>query len=241
MLKLIISAYVNTVNLLARKPLVILLLAFVALVNIPLSFATRRFEQYYDLLTILSRLIGFTLSIYLYWLVFSSENKTTLSLSEWFEKKYFRSLLQYVGGFFLFFPFYTALRLIFGEDGLAVKPGHDILMISMSVWFFIAMDLAVLWLCFRNERFFQNVKNSIKDAFRNFGYYLVLRLVILGVSYLSVAVQANFVTFNGLACGSSILLSILFDLSWIALVFGFLNLRRSETQFSIDQQLLTEI
>lgn len=234
MFKLILAAYTKTVNLLAKKPLVILLLAFVALATIPLPFAMASFEQNslnYDLLFSFSRLIALALSVYLYWLVFNSENITTLSLGEWIRKYYLRSLLQYVGGFFLFLPFYTVMRLIFGEDGLAVQPGHDILMISMSVWFFIAMDLAVLWLCFRNDGFFQNAKNSITDAFRNFGCYLILRLLSIAFAYLSKLTLSVFAVFTtGLACGLLILVSVLLSTSWIALAFGFLELRKREPQ-----------
>ncbi|MFZ5855483.1 MAG: hypothetical protein ACOYZ6_01505 [Chloroflexota bacterium] len=154
---------------------------------------------------------------------------TTFSLGEWMGKYYLRSLLQYVGGFFLFFPFYSVLRLTFGEEGLAVKPGHDILMISMSVWVFIAMDLAVLWLCFRNDGFFQNAKNSIADAFWNFGYYLFLRLISIALAYLAQLTLSTFaVSTTGLVCGMSVLVSVLITISWMALAFGFLELRKRE-------------
>ena len=182
----------------------------------------------YNLLFILSELISWTLTIYLFWLVFRVDGATFLSLPEWFGKYYPRSLLQYVGGFFLFFPFYTALRLIFGEEGLALQPGHTILMVSLSIWIFISINLGTLWLCFRNEGFLRNVKNSINDAFRNFGCYLFLRLIVLAFTYLSQVALSGFSTFNGLACGLLILISILMDMSWIALVFGFLGLRKRE-------------
>jgi hypothetical protein len=240
MFNLILLAYRDTVSLLAKKPLLVLLLVFVALVNIPLTFAMGRLDRNslnYDLFFDLSRLIAVTLSVYLYWVIFNSKNVTTLLLSEWFKKNYIRSLIQYVGGFFLFFPFYTALRLIFGDDGLAVKPGHDILMISMSVWFFIAMDLAVLWLCFQNDGFFQNVKNSITDAFRNFGGYLILRLLSVAFAYLSQIAMFNFMTFTtGLVCGLSVLASILLTISWMALAFGFLEIRKREQLLIIIRQ-----
>ncbi|MBI5936028.1 MAG: hypothetical protein HY867_20175 [Chloroflexi bacterium] len=230
--KLILEAYTKSIKLLVKKPLVTLLLAFVSLVNIRLSFAMTRFEQNglgYDFLLIFSRLFALTLSVYFYWLIFNSENINTFSLGEWMGKYYLRSLLQYVGGFFLFFPFYSVLRLTFGEDGLAVKPGHDILMISMSVWVFIAMDLAVLWLCFRNDGFFQNAKNSIADAFRNFGYYLILRLLSIALAYLTHLTFSTFaVSTTGLLCGLTILVSVLSSANWIALVFGFLELRKRE-------------
>lgn len=231
MFKFILSAYINTSNLLAKKPQAILLLVFVTLVNISLSSAAAKFEQgglNNDLLSFLSQLIACTLNVYLYWLVFYSENISTLSLYEWFKKYYPRSLLQYFGGIILFLPLYAVLRVIFGEDGLAVQLGHTILIVSISVWIFIAMDLGILWLCFRNEGFLRNVKNAIKDAFRNCGYYLFLRLIVLAFTYLSQVVQSGFATFTGLACGLLVFTSILISVSWIALVFGFLGLRRRE-------------
>lgn len=238
--KLIVVAYTKSINLLVKKPLVTLLLAVVSMVNIRLSFTMTRFEQNgldYDFLLIFSRLFSLTLSVYFYWSIFNSENMTTFSLGEWMGKYYLRSLLQYVGGFILFFPFYTALRLIFGEDGLAVKPGHDILMISMSVWVYIAMELAVLWLCFRDDRFFQNLKNSIADAFRNFGYYLILRLLSIALSYVTHLTISTFaVSTTGLLCGLTILVSVLSSANWIALVFGFLEIRKREQPLIVNLQ-----
>jgi hypothetical protein len=231
MLKLIYSAYRDTLRLLVKKPWVILLLIAFILIDIRLTTAEAGLErggETYDLIFLLSLLISWTLNIFIFWLVFRSADITGATLSEWFKKYYPRSLLQFIGGFFLFLPFYFVLWVMYGEEGLKLQPGHSILMFSMSVWMYIAITIGTLWLCFRNEGFLQNIKNAIRDVFQNFGYYLTLRLVILAFIYLSVLAEKQFVTFNGLVCGLLVILSVLNNVNWIAFVFGFLALRVRE-------------
>jgi hypothetical protein len=230
MFKLILLAYQDSINLLAKKPQVLLLLVFIALVNIPLSSTMGRLDpnnSNRDLLQFLSQLIDWTLTVFLFWLAFHSDGVTTLSLFEWFKNNYLRTLFQYVGGFFLFAPFYMVLRVIFGDDGLAQQPGHTIVIFSISVWMFIAIKLGTLWLCFQNEGFLQNVKNAIKDVVRNFGYYFILQLLVLAFTYLSQVTQ-NDEPFTGLVCGLLVFALIWIYVSWMALVFGFLRLRKRE-------------
>lgn len=222
MVNLIFLTYRDTVNFFLKKPQLILLLVIVALVNISLSTAL---AGYNDLFFFLSQLISWTVNIFLFWFVFNWEDATSSTLPDWFKKYYFRVWLQLIGGFILFSPIYAILLAVFGKDGLAGQPGHSILMFSMSVWMYF-VHVGILWLCFQNEGFFRNIGNAIQDVFQSFGFYLILRIIALVFACLSVFLQKSFGTFTGLACGLLVLNSILFDLSWIAIIFGFLKLRK---------------
>jgi len=243
MLKLIYSAYRDTLRLLVNKPWALLVLIAVTLIDIRLTSGQVLLErggENSDLISLLSELIRWTLTMFIFWLVFRSADVTGAPLFEWFKIYYLRSLLQFVGGFFLFAPFYIVLRVIFGEEGLKLQPGHSILMFSMSVWMYIAITVGTLWLCFRNEGFLQNIKNALKDVFQNFGYYLTFRLVILAFAYFSILAPKNYVTFNGLVCGLLVFFSVLYDANWIALVFGFVGLREREKSNGILNSLEEE-
>lgn len=232
MFNLILLAYRDTAKHIFKRPQLFLLLVLVALVNIPLYSAMAKSEQNSlnnNLLFLLFQLVSWTVNVLLFWFAFHSEGVTPFSLSSWFGKYYLRVLFQYVGGFFLFLPFYAGLRIIFGEEGLALQPGHSILMFSISVWMFFAY-MGTLWLCYRNEGFLRNVSNAIKDVFRHFGVYLILRLLALAVANLSFFIQNSFAIFTGLACGLLVVTSVLEFITWIAIMFGFLKLRKQAEQ-----------
>jgi hypothetical protein len=233
MFKFILLAYLDVGDFLAKRPLIVLFLFLAALINVPLSVGAAKLGP-------LDLFVIWTLEVLLFGLIFRADGVTNLTALEWFKKYYLRTLLQIIIGLIIIFPFYMVSRMIFGEDMLVLQPARFIFGAVLNIWVFVSIQIGSLWLCFRDEGLLQNIKNAINDVFRNFRYYLIFQLVVLVLRFLSGIVLEGFVTFNGLACGLSVLISILIFVSLMAIIFGFLRLRKRESQIADNQPLPTE-
>ena len=231
MLKDIKEAYLDAIKLLFKKPLAILVVFTGVLINVLFSIDMDYFEHTGGisfLLQILNIFMTWTIHIFLFWLVFVADVATSLSLSEWFKEYFLRTILQFLLGFFLFFPFFMGVRAILGETTFALANVHSFVILLFCLWIFISVILGTLWLCFRDDGLLNNVKNAIKDVFRNFRYYIFLELITLVWLFLYSILLTNTGEFSGLRCGLLVVYIILILLGWMATAFIFLRLRKLE-------------